>query len=48
MSFQGTIMFGLGFLSFLAAIFHFVRLFYYDRLIEILFMFVGSHFKLEF
>ena len=39
MTFQVTIMFGLGFL---AAIFHFDRLFHYDGMIEILFMFVGS------
>ena len=38
MTFQVTIMFGLGFITFLAAIFGFVGFFYYDRLIGILFM----------
>ena len=32
MTFQVTIMFGLGFMSLLVAIFDFVGLFYYDRL----------------
>ena len=40
-------MFGLGFMSFLPAIFNFVGL-YYDRLIVVLFMFLIRHFELEF
>ena len=39
MTFQVTIMFGLEFMIFLAAILYFVRLFYYDRLIENVLMF---------
>ena len=38
MTFQVRIMFGLGFMGFLVAIFNFVGLFNYDRMIGILFM----------